>query len=67
MQTIISRLTTRESARVIGCRSSEALPLLKAAGISHVRCGSAYLWDAAGVKRLVSVIHEDAREAVHAC
>ena len=51
------RLTTRESARKLGCMPSDALPLLRAARIPHARCGSAYLWDAEGVERLVGALN----------
>jgi hypothetical protein len=51
-----SRLTTREATSTLGCRQSETLALLKAAGIPHVRCGSSYLWDGPTVARLVATL-----------
>lgn len=52
------RLTTGEVANRLGCEAAEALVLLKVAGITFSRLTEhgAYLWDAAAVERLLSVI-----------
>ena len=49
-------IPTREAARALGRRPVEALTLLKAAGIHHVRLGSAYFWSAEGVRALARIL-----------
>jgi len=50
------RLATREAARLLDCRASEALLLLRAAGVPSERIGSAYLWDRAAVEALIGAL-----------
>ena len=52
----MERLTTREAALLMGCREADALQLLKAAGITRSGGGRAFLWDAAGVKKLLALL-----------
>ena len=58
------RYATREAAELLGCRQAEALKLLKAAGASHTRCGSSYLWDASSVDRLLALLRRRNRIAI---
>jgi hypothetical protein len=50
------RLTTREIAPKLGCRPVHAVQLLKAAGVPYKRAGTAFLWDAPAVDRLLIAI-----------
>jgi hypothetical protein len=52
------RYTTIEAARILQCRRVQAVQILRAAGILPVHCGPAYLWDAAAVERLATVLHQ---------
>lgn len=51
-----SRYTTREAAERLACQTKDAVPILRAAGVPSVRCGSAFLWDARAVDGLRDTI-----------
>lgn len=52
------RVTTKEAAAILGGRvRSEAVALLRAAGVPSTRLGGGYLWDVEGVMRLQAVLH----------
>jgi hypothetical protein len=57
-----SRVTTAEVAEQLGCTQAEALPLLKAANVSHTRSGykGPYLWSVSDVARLVAALSKSA-------
>jgi hypothetical protein len=56
-----TRLTTREAAQALGCRKpSDALALLRAAGVSVTRCGASWLWETSEVERLAATLRKPA-------
>jgi len=62
-----TRLTTREAAQSLGCRKpSDALALLRAAGVSVTRCGASWLWETSEVERLAETLRKPAAPAVEA-
>lgn len=57
----MNRVTTQEAAKILGCKTIEALSLLRAAHVPHERLGGrkgAYLWDSAAVERLRQITIE---------
>ena len=50
------KISSREAAQRLNCRPSEAVALLRAANIRSTRCGSAWLWEAAGVEQLAAIL-----------
>ena len=56
MPGIQERLTTAECALALGCRQSQAIALLRGAGVFSTRLGPALLWDAVGVHSLAETL-----------
>ena len=55
----LARITSREAAQILGCRKpTDAVALLRAAQITATHCGAAWLWDAAEVERLETVLRQ---------
>ena len=60
----LPRLTTREAAEVLECKPAEALALLRAASVPHVRMGrrGPILWDATAAEHLRDVLAGPAKD-----
>ncbi len=56
MPVIGTRITTREAAKILGCRPSQCVHLLRAAGINSAKAGAAHLWDQGAVRMLADTL-----------